>query len=259
MFHDAMWVTSTETRCKDPELQQKRENEDRELQQDLESKESLAREREAPRDRGPQLSRLHGPLLPLFLEREAEEAHVRKEWYEAGRWAEYYVSGELIDRAIAFIEAYEATTDSEERFLEVFPSYAEQQYLQDTLFALRSPHTGDLVAVKSRLITNDPQETVRAAQTVLRWAKRIVEEYDNYLQSFRRIPERYYADPAAQARIQTLQEALSDQRAEAAEAVQVLLDLHDESLETLEAQLTEMREEGDTLQQFVTQSYNWKW
>jgi vacuolar-type H+-ATPase subunit H len=107
--------------------------------------------------------------------------------------------------------------------------------------------------VRSRLISNDPKETIQAAQLISERAKRIVEEHESYLQSFRRIPDRYYTDPAAHSRIQKLQEALSEQRAAAAKAVQELVDLYDESLDTLENQIIGMREEGDVLVEFVRQ------
>jgi hypothetical protein len=136
---------------------------------------------------------------------------------------------------------------------QTFVSNPEELYLQGIRTALRS-YTGDLVAVRSRLVSNDPKESLRAAQIVSERAKRIVEEHDNYLQSYRRIPDPYYTDPAAHLRILKLQEALSEQRAGAAEDVQMLMDLYDESLDTLESQIIGMREEGDVLEEFVRQA-----
>src|SRR5215217_4602051 len=47
------------------------------------------RQREAPKDRSIELP-LPGTLPHLSRELLKEEARVRKEWYETGRWAEYY-------------------------------------------------------------------------------------------------------------------------------------------------------------------------
>ena len=133
-------------------------------------------------------------------------------------------------------------------------SRAEERFLQyDVLPSLLS-YPEDLDVARSRLVSNDPKEIVEAAQLVLRRAKRIVEEYDSHLHSFHRIPDHYYEDPAAQSRIQKLQETLSEQRVEAAEAVQELMDLYDESLDTLEDQILGMRKESDVLEQFVRQA-----
>jgi hypothetical protein len=184
-----------------------------------------------------------------------EEALVRKEWYETGRWAEYYVSGELVNRARAFAEAHDMGSFFSDRsggYMADFLSDPEQQYLENIRHALRS-YKGDLAAVRSRLVSNDPKETVIAAQTVMGRAKRIVEEHEGYLESFRRLPERYYEEPDADSRILKLDEELSKQRETAAEDIRKLMDLYDECLEALEDQIVAMREEGDALEAFVRQ------
>jgi transcriptional regulator with XRE-family HTH domain len=206
-------------------------------------------------DRGPQQDLDERTKLMWEIERERtkEKTRARREWYETGKWAEYYVSGEYERWARAFAEAHNTASFL---FDEVdFVFNAEEWYLEDIRTALRS-YTGDLAAVRSRLVSNDPKETIRAAQIASERAKRIVEEHDNYLQSFRRVPDRYYVDPAAHSRILKLQEALSEQRVAAAEDVQKLVDLYDEILDTLEDQIIEMRKESDVLEEFVTQAHD---
>ena len=194
-------------------------------------------------------------IWELEGERVQKENRARKEWYDTGRWAEYYVSGELGNLTIALAKAH-ATEPLTAEEVASRHSETEEQYLQDIISALRS-HLGDLAAVRSRLRSNDPKETVQAAQLVLGRAKSVAEEHEDYLRSFRRIPGHYYADPTAHSRILKLQEALLEQRVAAAEAVQTLLDLYDESLATLEDQIVRMRKEGEVLEEFVMQAHNW--
>jgi transcriptional regulator with XRE-family HTH domain len=185
-----------------------------------------------------------------------EQYLVRKEWYETGRWAEFYVSGELVKRVRAFAEAHDAASifsDGSGGYVVDFLSEPEQQYLEATRNALRS-YKGDLAAVRSRLVSHDPKEAVIAAQTVMGSAKKIVEEHEGYLESFRRVPDRYYADPEAHDRILQLERALLMQREAAAEDIRKLMDLYDECLDTLQDQLVAMREEGDVLESFVRQA-----
>ena len=202
----------------------------------------------------------YGDLEMLREEFHKEADRVRKEWYETGRWAEFYVSGELVKRARAFVETHGiASIRSEGHFYDFAfdPAQSEQSYLKNIETALRSnkaDHVVDPVAVRSRLFSGDPKDTVLAAQLVLDKAKRIVEEHEGYLRSFRRVPERYYADPEAHDRILQLERALLMQREAAAEDIQKLMDLYDESLDTLEGQLVAMREEGDALEAFVRQA-----
>jgi transcriptional regulator with XRE-family HTH domain len=153
--------------------------------------------------------------------------------------------------------------------------WAEEQWAEEHIASRRSRFEGrfalqynvvpslvtypeDLNVARSRLESGDSKETIEAAQLILRRAKRIVEEYDGKLQSFRRIPEHYYADPAAQSRIRKLQKVLSERREEAAEAVQELMDLYDEILDALEDQILGMRKESDVLEAFVTQAHDWE-
>jgi HTH-type transcriptional regulator, competence development regulator len=217
-------------------------SEDRMTQQDLEEIDRMVRIRE----------------LTRVLDR--EQALVRKEWYETGRWAEFYVSGSYEKWATAFAKEHglaSLLSNKVKGSLVNFVSNPEELYLQDIRTALRT-YTGDLVAVRSRLVSNDPNESLRAAQIVSERAKSIVEEHDNYLQSYRRIPDRYYTDPAAHSRILKLQEALSEQRTAAAEDVRTLMDLYDASLDTLEDQILRMRKESDVLEEFVMQAHNWE-
>ena len=162
--------------------------------------------------------------------------------YETGGWAEAFVSRNLVVVDDTFPEAHRAAILAQEegKFLlyEVVPSLLS--------------YPEDLVVARSRLEANDPNATIDAAQIVLGRAKKIVAECDRALQGFYRIPERYFADPTARRRIETLQEALSDKRVAAKEAVQVLVDLYDECLDTLERQIIEMRKEGDELEEYVT-------
>jgi transcriptional regulator with XRE-family HTH domain len=168
-----------------------------------------------------------------------------REQDEVARWAERYVSGPI-----------EVGDSVPEKHVASIRSIWEELYLQHHTVYETVPslllYSADLNVARSWLVTNDPQDAVRAAQLVLRRAKRIVEEYDRHLQSFHRIPDHYYEDPAARSRIQKLQEALSERRVEAAEAVQELVDLYDECLDTLEDQIIGMREEGKVIAKFVT-------
>jgi transcriptional regulator with XRE-family HTH domain len=214
----------------------------------------LDRERELDQERAAAAAASR-PIWELEGERVKEENQTREEWYDTGRWAEYYVSGELVNRAIAFAASH-ATGPLTAEDIASRRSNTEERYLQDIISALRS-HLGDLAAVRSRLRSNDPIETVQAARLVLGRAKRIAEEHEDYLRSFRRIPGHYYADPTARSRILKLQEALLEQRVAAAEAVQALLDLYDESLATLEDQIVRMRKEGEVLEEFVMQAHDW--
>ena len=220
-------------------------------------------QREDLRNRGSYPSRqprATSDFMELSTEYYREEALVRKEWYETGRWAEYYVSGELVNRARAFAEAHgmaSILSDVSGGYMLDFLADPERQYLDNIRNALRS-YKGDLVAVRGRLFSNDPKETVLAAQLVLDRAKRIVEEHEGYLQSFRRVPERYYEEPEAYSRILKLDEALSKQRHAAAEDIRKLMDLYDESLDALEDQILGMRKESDVLEEFVTQVHDWE-
>jgi transcriptional regulator with XRE-family HTH domain len=224
-----------------------------------------SRQPEAPRDRGSQPSpqpRTTSALERISKEFHKEAARVRKEWYETGRGAEFYVSGELAKRVRAFGETHDVASIRSEGHPYDFsldPEQSEQTYLKNIRTAPRSHKAdpvGDPVAVRSRLFSDDPKETVIAAQLVLNKAKRIVEEHEGYLQSFRRIPERYYAEPQAHSRILKLEEALSKQREAAAEDIQKLMDLYDECLDALEDQILGMRKESDALEEFVTQAHD---
>ena len=187
-----------------------------------------------------------------------EQTRARKEWYETGRWAEYYVSGEYEKWVSAFAETHDMSTllaDAKWGGALTFLSNPEEKYLEDISTAPRS-HTKDLDNVRLRLTSNDPNEILQAAQLVLERAKRIVDEHDRYIESFRRIPDHYYARPTACSRMVKLQQALSEQRLVAAEDVQKLMDLYDEILNALEDQIIEMRKEGEVLEEFVTQAHD---
>jgi len=229
-----------------------------EQQEEQPASATASRQQEDLANRGSRVVRAPIGVANLVMERDAEESLARKQWYETGRWAEYYVSGECVRRAIAFAEAHVANSDIEEQYLQTLVSKAEELCLQDMRSALRTKHNLDLAAMRSRLISNDPKETIHAAQAVLGKAKTIAEEHDNDLQSFRSIPEHYYADPITHARILDVQQALAKQRVAATKEVQRLMDLYDEILGELEDQIIGMREEGDVLEEFVTQPYNWK-
>jgi DNA-binding XRE family transcriptional regulator len=173
----------------------------------------------------------------------AEESRKELEW----NWAEYYVSGN-------FVEVEESISpEQKESILSIFG----ERYLGSIIPALLS-YNEDLFVARSRVESNDPKETIEAAQLVLRGAKRIAEEYDSKLHSFRRIPEHYYADPAAHSRIMKLQKALSEQRVAAAEAIRELMDVYAESLDALEDQILGMRKESDVLEEFVMQAHDWE-
>jgi transcriptional regulator with XRE-family HTH domain len=193
-----------------------------------------------------------------------QQARVKREqaqweWYESGRWAEYYVSGEAIQQEKEDLDAaIQHIRDSSdepvsERQIGSFRLITERRYLSNIVPALLT-YPEDLIVARSRLESNDPKETIEAAQLVLRRARKIVEEFNPKLQSFHRIPAHYYEDPAAYSRIQKLREALSEQRSEAAGAVQELRDFYSEALDLLEDQIIEMREEGDALEVFVRQA-----
>jgi transcriptional regulator with XRE-family HTH domain len=212
----------------------------------------------APKDREAQPSG-QGVSFAELSWKSKEEARARKEWYETARWAEYYVSGEAINREKALLEdeiaQFKDQVDeplTEEQIAAIFPAAGERHL--SNIIPARISHPEDLVVARSRLGSGNPKETIEAAQIVLRRAKKIVEEYERKLQSFRRIPEHYYADPTAHSRILRLEEVLSKQREAAAEDVQELMDLYDECLDTLEAQILGMRKESDVLEAFVTQA-----
>jgi transcriptional regulator with XRE-family HTH domain len=235
----------------------------REEQERRSASAEASRQSEDLRNRYSHLSRQ--PRTTSALERIRKEFHkeavrARKEWRETGRWAEFYVSGELAKRVRAFVETHDIASirfDGHSYGFPVDPERSEQTYLENirtALLSVKADHVGDPVAVRSRLFSGDPRETVLAAQLVLDKAKRIVEEHEGYLQSFRRIPERYYAEPQAHSRILKLEEALSKQREAAAEDVRKLMDLYDECLDTLEDQILGMRKENDVLEQFVRQA-----
>jgi transcriptional regulator with XRE-family HTH domain len=178
-----------------------------------------------------------------------EQALARKERYERAReWIERFVSGGSVGFGDSVPEEHRASIRSRR----------EDRKLRYELLPILVSYPEDLYIARSRLASNDPIDTIEAARLVLRRARRIVEEYDSYLRSFHRIPDHYYEDPAAQSRIQKLQETLSQRRVEAAEAVQELVGLYDECLDTLEDQIVGMRKESDLLEEFVTQFRNWE-
>ena len=162
--------------------------------------------------------------------------------YETGGWAEAFVSGNLV--------VVDDTLPKAHR--DVIRVHREGAFLRYEVVPSLLSYPEDLVVARSRLASSDPKEIVEAAQLVLRRAKTIVEEYDSHLQSFYRIPERYFADPHASNRIWKLEGALSDKCVAATEAVQKLVDLYQECLDTLERQIIEMRKEGDELEEYVT-------
>src|SRR5215207_5370951 len=120
-----------------------------------------------------------------------EEPQERSENRE---WAEEFVSGDFVTVSDSFPEEHKASirARADERFL--------RQLLLTNVFRSLVSYPEDRDVARSRLASSDPKEIVKAAQLVLRRAKKIVEEYDSHLQSFNRIPERYYADPAALSR-----------------------------------------------------------
>jgi transcriptional regulator with XRE-family HTH domain len=165
---------------------------------------------------------------------------------EPGERYERFLSGNLVGFGESVPEAHRAAGRSRD----------EDRWLRYYLVPSLASYPEDLYIARSRLASDDPKEIVEAARLVLRRAKRIVEEYYSDLLSFHRIPDHYYEDPAAQSRIQKLQETLSERRVEAAEAVQELVDLYDESLDKLEDLILEMRKESDVLEEFVTQAHD---
>jgi transcriptional regulator with XRE-family HTH domain len=185
-------------------------------------------------------------LISSFSKRQKVEALAKKRRYEAGRWAEEFVSRDFVGGGDPVPEEH----------IEAMRSHAEAHWLQYSVLPSLLSYPEDLNVARSRLASNDPKELVEAAQLVLRRAKRIVEEYDSHLHSFHRIPDHYYEDPAAQSRIQKLQETLSERCVEAAEAVQELVDLYDESLDTLKDLILGMRKESDVLEEFVAQAHD---
>jgi len=168
----------------------------------------------------------------FFGQAEPGERYETQEWAEE-QWAEEYIAS--------------SRSHFEERF-------ALQYHVVPSLVS----YPEDLIVARSRLESGDPKETIEAAHLALRRAKRIVEEYDGKLQSFRRIPEHYYADPAAHSRIMKLQKGLSEQRVAAAEAIRELMDVYAESLDALEDQILGMRKESDVLEEFVMQAHDWE-
>jgi transcriptional regulator with XRE-family HTH domain len=166
-----------------------------------------------------------------------------EERYETQSWAERYVSGKFVE--------VDGSISPEQK--DAILSRARHRYLQRMGPALAQCNE-DLFVARSFLESNDPKKTMEAAQLVLHRAREIAEEYDSRLQSFHRIPEHYYADPAAHSQIMKLQEALPEQREVAADAVRELMNLYDEILDTLEDQIGAMREEGDALEAFVRQA-----
>ncbi len=224
-----------------------------------------SRQREVLGNRGSQQSQ-QDAVWKTEEERVKREIQAQEGWHEPGRWAEYYVSGEALRQEMEsteeLIETIRARSDeplSEEHIGAIRAAALENEslYLSNIIPALLS-YPEDLTVARSRLVSDDPKETIEAAQLVLRRAKKIVEEYDSKLQSLRRIPEHYYADPSAHLRILDVQKALARQRIAAAEAVQELMDLYDECLDTLEDQIIGMRKESDVLDEFVTQAHDWE-
>jgi|SRR5215217_19546 len=223
-------------RNRPPEVQERFDQEARERDLQIE-RESKERERAAEQRQAESRS--------LGIEEESQDRD------KTARWTENFVSGPI-----------NILDSVPEEHVASIRSFWEEWYLQHyTVYEIVPSlllYPEDLNMARSQLVTNDPQDALRAAQLVLRRAKRIVEEYDRHLQSFDRIPDHYYEDPAAQSRIQKLQEALSERRVEAAEAVQELMNLYDECLDTLEDQIIGMREEGNVIEKFVTQVQNWE-
>jgi transcriptional regulator with XRE-family HTH domain len=216
-----------------------------------------------PPGRAEAWSKLPPKELDLQFRRERREQEIAAKrqaerqfsWFEeepgeryerARRWTERFVSGDLSRVGDSFPEEQIAS----------MRSHLEDHSLRYDLLPSLLSYPEDLAVARSRLVSNDPKEIVEAARLVLRRAKTIVEEYDNHLLSFHRIPDHYYEDPAAQSRIQKLQETLSERRVEAAEAVQELVDLYDESLDKLEDLILEMRKESDVVEEFVTQAHD---
>jgi transcriptional regulator with XRE-family HTH domain len=163
---------------------------------------------------------------------------------ETGGWAEAFVSGNLVFVDDRFPEAHKAA----------ILAHREGAFILYEVVPSLHSYPEDLVVARSRLEANDPNATLDAAQIVLGRAKKIVAECHRALQDFYSIPERYFADPTVGPRIETYQEALSDKRIAAAEAVRELMDLYDECLDTLEDQILVMRKESDELEGFVRQA-----
>jgi len=238
---------------KEPDLQFRRE---REEQERAAADRQRTRQPEAPQ--GQESQPAQPDSVGKLEEASVKRKQAQREWYESGRWAEYYVSGEAIRQEKEALEAeIQHIRDSRdepvsERQIGSFRLITERTYLKNIVPALVS-YPEDLLVARSRLESNDLKETIEAAQLVLRRARKIVEEFNSKLQSFQRIPEHYYEDPAAYSRIQKLREALSEQRTEGAGAVQELRDFYSEALDLLEDQIIEMREEGDVLVEFVRQ------
>jgi transcriptional regulator with XRE-family HTH domain len=250
-----------------PELREKMKQIAREEIAD-ELKRSRSEQERVAADRPRSVHRVASWQVAEEKDPEQEERDKQKVWEETGRWAEYYISGHAVSRALAVREARRRidtdigpeplplTEEQEAEAEAAFRSEVEKRYLLPNTFSALNSYPEDIAVARSWLLSNEPERTVEAAQLVLRRAQRIVEEFDSKLQSFHRIPAHYYENPAAYSRIQKLQEALSEQRTEAAAAVQELRDFYSEALDLLEDQIIGMREESDVLVEFVTQAHD---
>jgi hypothetical protein len=174
-----------------------------------------------------------------------ESARAKEGWHEDREWAENFVSGDSVGVGSSYLS---------EEHIASMRSRADEQYPRYGVLSSLVSYPEDLDVARSRLASNDPKKIVEAARLVLRRAMTIVEEYESRLHSFHRIPDHYYEDPAAQSRIKKLQKALSEKHVAAAQAVQELVALFDESLDTLEDQILGMRKESDLLEKFVRQA-----
>lgn len=184
-----------------------------------------------------------GEVSPVW--REWQERHLKEaEWQAAGKWAEYYVSGEA-----AYIPKRDLSRDTEptEQEKREIRSDYEALYLQNTLMLPSGTDDEEFTVLRLKLDSRDIGEIAEVAQKTIHSARNTLEALHNKQVSFENIPVHYSKEPNAQRRIETLRTALQQYRGKALGVVNELLTLHAEAIHRLDESVDEMRKEGEKL------------
>lgn len=184
-------------------------------------------------------------MIRADAKRRAREAA----WEAAGKWAEYYVSGQAAaDLPEPELLYSDWSGEADERMvLSEIEAKIEETFLRNALQLPRGTDAEELNIARLKLNSEDLKETADVAQRTLRSARETMEKLRIKQTSFEAIPEHYFKDPVSRHRIEVLDKALQRYRKQAVEAAQKLLDLHAEALLCLEDEIHDMREEGEKI------------
>ncbi len=187
-------------------------------------------------------------MLSPFFRQHLKRQQERREWREAGKWAEYYVADKVTNELVDMVFGGKLPGIQRAAFLERERIRHEKSYL-DAANPSNDPEELNIVALK--INSGDSKEVLEATQQALHNARRITAWFEECLRSYQALPEHYYNDPDAATRIEQLRIALAESRLPVKEAAQEWLDWHEEGLDRLEGAIRKARKEGREIEDFI--------